>query len=435
MSFCADLPPEPTMFVGRRAELAKARALLSANRLLTLTGPGGIGKTCLALRFTRQVRGTFRDGARLVEVAAVYDHRLLVRTVATALGLRDVGEDALDRVLEFLHDKSMLLVLDNCEHLGTACGVLAARVLAEAPAVRVLATSRHVLGVAGEQLLPVRSLPVPGPTETRQDAVTLFHHRAALADPDFVARRAEHDTVAGICRRLDGLPLAIELAAAQVRRLSPEEILVRLDDRFELLAEGNSESPSRQKTLTATVEWSYDLCSPAEQRLWQRFSVFRGGFTLAAAESVGAEPADRAGNFLGLVAGLVNKSIVTRDSGSRTVTRYHMLETIREFGANELARSGTASEVHRRHRDHFLDQTARWAAAWAGPDQLDITARSLAEHANILSALRFSLDDPQETLAGSRLAVGLDYYWTNCGFFGEARWWMDRVLSVDGLPA
>ncbi|MBP2326940.1 non-specific serine/threonine protein kinase [Kibdelosporangium banguiense] len=429
------LPTETTTFVGRRAELVEARTLLAANRLLTLTGPGGVGKTRLALRIARQISRTFPDGVRLVEVDTVHDNGLLMQTVATALGLRDIGEDALDRVLEFLRDKSMLLVLDNCEHLGTACGVLVAQILAVAPAVRVLATSRHVLGIAGEQLLPVRPLPVPGTTEARQDAVTLFGHRAAQAHPDFVARRADRDTIAGICRRLDGMPLAIELAAAQVRNLSPKEILDRLDDRFVLLADHSCAVPSRQQTLAATVEWSYDLCSPAEQRLWERLSVFRGGFTLAAAETVGAETTDLAGNLLDSLAGLVNKSIVARDSESRTVTRYRMLETIREFGSDKLAQSGMASEAGRRHRDYFLAQTEQWAAAWFGPDQLAVAARTRAEHANIRSALRFSLQDPQETLAGARLAVTLDYYWTNCGFFGEARWWMDRVLPIGGLPA
>ncbi|MCE7002205.1 NB-ARC domain-containing protein [Kibdelosporangium philippinense] len=362
------LPAESTSFVGRREELAQARDLLTAGRLLTLIGPGGVGKTRLALRAARTVMRAFSDGAHVVQLEELRDPGLLPQTVAAELGLRDVGPEPMARVVEFLRDRSLLLVMDNCEHLVRPCGQLVSRVLTAAAGVRVLATSRDVLRVYGEHLLAVRPLPVPEPSATRvadaDDAVTLLAHRAAAVDPGFEVGPANLAVVTAICQLLEGIPLAIELVAARVRTLSVEHILRRLDDRFELLRNGHSGRPSRQRTLLAAVEWSHELCSPAEQAMWARLSVFRGGFTLDAAEAVAGE-VSLADEPLDVVHSLMDKSIlICEDNGS--LVRYRMLETLREFGMAKLVEAGEKPVFRRRHQHYFLGVAERFAEDWTG---------------------------------------------------------------------
>jgi non-specific serine/threonine protein kinase len=326
-----DLPAEPSSFVGRRAELAEVRHLLRGTRLLTLTGVGGVGKTRLASRVAGQVRRSFPDGVRLVELAGLRDPRLVPRAVANAVGIADQSaRDEVEVLVECLSDRQLLLVVDNCEHLLPAVARLLLDLLRGVPGLRVLATSREALEVTGERLYPVPPLAVPD----RGPAVALFAERAATACPDFALTDANAPLVAAVCRRLDGIPLAIELAAARLRSLSLAQVAGRLDDRFALLTAGNHTTP-RQQTLRGTIDWSFALCSPPERLLWMRATVFAGGFDLAAAERVCAGAGLREGELAQALAGLVAKSVLGTVDGAGG-RRYRMLETIGEYGLARL---------------------------------------------------------------------------------------------------
>src|SRR5215813_12089138 len=287
-----NLPIDVTSFVGRRRELSEARRLLGDARLLTLAGAGGVGKTRLALRLAAEVRRTFPDGVWLADLALLQDGELVPQTVIAALGLQDHSARVpVDTLLEYLADKRLLLVLDNCEHVLDACAVLAAKLLSEAEALRILATSRQLLNVEGEQVLEVPPLSVPdsdrlsaGGSLIEYEAVRLFAERAAAVVRDFAVTAGNSAVVARLCQGLDGIPLAIELAAVRLRVLSAEQILGRLDDRYRLLTGGSRTALERHRTLRAAIEWSYDLCSAREQVLWRRLCVFSGGFDLDAVE-------------------------------------------------------------------------------------------------------------------------------------------------------
>jgi predicted ATPase/DNA-binding CsgD family transcriptional regulator len=438
------LPAELTSFVGRRRELAEARRLLSAGRLLTVTGVGGVGKTRLALRLADQVRRAFPDGVCLVELAAVNDPALLPQTVSRQLGLRDASTEPTARFAEYLEDKRLLLVLDNCEHLVEACAMLAGKLLAAAPGLRVLATSRHVLGVEGEQILSIPPLPVPDSNNTdgalggviRYDAVTLLVDRAAAVLPGFALDDGNRDQVVGICQRLDGIPLAIELAAVRLRALSPGEILDRLDDCFRLLTVGSRTAPSRQQTLQATIDWSHDLCSPEEQVLWRRLSVFSGGFDLAAAEHVGSGGDVAGPDVLGLVAGLVDKSILVRLTDDRGQwARYRMLEVIRRYGLVRLASSGEEGAVRARHLENYRQLALRYHAELFGPHQLEWIQRLMREHANVRVAIETGLADPGQARAAMETAAGLWNFWFSAGLLREGHGWLERALTADREPS
>ncbi|GAA3434905.1 LuxR family transcriptional regulator [Kutzneria kofuensis] len=439
-----NLPAEATSFVDRRREVAEAKRLLTASRLLTLTGVGGVGKTRLALRVAARVRRAFTDGVWLVELAALQDRTLLEQTVADTVGLRDQSaRSPREVVVDYLRDKQLLLVLDNCEHLVDRCGGLAADLLAVAPGLRILATSRHALSTLGEHVLAVPPLPLPdlAPERPRQpgtlvgnEAIRLFTERAVAVWPDFAITAGNHTTIARICRRLDGLPLAIELAAARLRVLSPEQILHRLDDRFRLLRAGCRAVLPRHRTLQAVVDWSYHLCSPLEQMLWARVSVFAGGFDLDAAEEVCAGDDIARDRVLDLVTGLVDKSILIRenqDHGHRV--RYRLLDTIAHYGHDALKATGQEAVLRRRHRDYYLALAERGEAEWFGPTQLEVLARTRCEHANLRLALGFCLAVPGESENGLRLAAALHFYW-HCGFLSEGRHWLDRALAMHVKP-
>ncbi len=289
------LPPPTSGLVGREAELARARELLGRSRLVTITGPGGVGKSRLAVRAAAEAADRFRDGAHVVELSAVHDPALLAHTLAARLAIpglssAESGQGAQqDRLLGFIRERQLLLVLDTCEHLVDACAALADTVLREAPGVTVLATSRQPLDAAGEAVLQLAPLPVPEPgaaTAGKADAVELFAQRAAAAVPGFTVTPENLADVITVCRRLDGIPLAIELATVRLRALSLHQMAERIDDRLRLLTGGRRSATPRHQTLRAAIEWSYSLCTPAEQLLWARLSVFAGGFDLAAAEAV-----------------------------------------------------------------------------------------------------------------------------------------------------
>jgi len=438
-----NLPAEMTSFVGRRRELTETRRMLAGSRLLTLTGPGGVGKTRLALRMAAEVRRTFPDGVWFVELAALRDPQLLPHTLANALELRQVSADPTADLASYLEQQRLLVVLDNCEHLTDACAVLASKLLAAAPELRILATSRHVLGVEGEQILSVPPLSVPEADRdvlagdaTHYESVTLFLDRATAVEPGFAITDGNRMSVVELCRKLDGIPLAIELAAVWLRILSPAQILERLEDRFRLLTGGPRAGPARQQALDATVGWSYDLCSPTEQLMWTRLSVFSGGFDLEGAEAVCSGDGIDRDDVLSLVAGLVNKSIVVRHQATEHTTAwYHMLESIRQYGAGRLTDEDQARELRVRHRDHYRSVAYQFAAEGFGPRQADWFIRLRRESGNLRAAIEFCLAEPGEASGALEIAAPLWNFWF-AGFLREGYRYLRRALELaTGPPA
>ncbi len=436
------LPAEVTSFVGRRTEVADVKRLLSRSRLVTLTGVGGVGKTRLATRVAAESREVFLGGVWLVELAELENPELLAHTVLQVLGTQNQSSrPALDSLIDQLRDKTSLLILDNCDHLLEACGAITTTLLRAAPELRILATSRQVLGIAGEQTLavPVLSLPDSG-TETppaesfaRYDSVRLFSERARAVLPDFEVTADNREAVERICRRLDGIPLAIELAAVRLRVLSVDQLLDRLDDRFTLLAGGSEAMLPRHRTLRALIDWSYALCTPQERVLWTRVSVFAGGLDLDAAEAVCSGGEIARGDVLGLVAGLVDKSVLIREDlppGSR----YRLLETIRQYGRERLAESGEEAEVQRRHRDYYQELCADTRARIFGPDQAALLNRLKFENANLRSALDYCFDHPGEAATGLTIACDLLYHWVT-GYLGEGRRRLEQALGANPEPS
>lgn len=439
-----NLPTEVTSFVGRRWEVSEARRLLAGTRLLTLTGAGGLGKTRLALRVAAEVRRSFPKGVWVVDLAPLNDGALLAQTVLASLGLdHDSGRPALPALLDHLADKRLLLVLDNCEHLLDACSELTRALLAAAPHLQVLATSRQALGADGEHLLAVRPLSAPDPSRppaaalAQYEAVRLFMDRAAAVVPGFTVGDDEWAAVAGICHRLDGIPLAIELAAARLRVLSPRQILERLDDRFALLSRGSSAAPARQQTLRAAVDWSFELCTPSERRLWARLSVFCGGLDLEAAEEVCTGDGLSRGEILDAATGLLDKSILIRED-HRDQVRLRMLETIRQYGRSLLDQGPGGEEldsVQRRHRDHYQRLAARAESEWLSPRQMAWFARLRLEHANFRAALEFCLSTPGEAGSGLHLVTSLWSHPLGAGGMEEVRHWLGRALALVEEPS
>ncbi|GAA4084789.1 ATP-binding protein [Actinomadura miaoliensis] len=420
--------------MGRRHEVAEIRRLLAGSRLVTLTGAGGVGKTRLAIRVAATLERAFADGVWLVELADLEKPGLLAPTVIQTLGIRDQSARPPAEVLAgHLADRRTLLVLDNCEHLLRECAILAETLLRAAPELRILATSRHVLGVASEQIFPVPplSLPDAGPDGGGpSDAVQLFTERAQAVLPGFAITDDNREAVEQICRRLDGLPLGIELAAVRLRALSVHQVLKRLDDRFRLLTTGSPAALPRHQTLRALIDWSYALCGEKERTLWARISVFSGGLDLEAAEAVCTGDGIAAEEIVDLVVGLVEKSILIPEEHPGTV-RYRMLETLRQYGRECLARSGEAERVARRHRDHYRDLAAEARVRLFGPDQVQWLTRLQLEHANLRTALEYCFAHPGEAGTGLGMAADLLYHWITSYYLAEGRRWLDRALAAD----
>lgn len=433
-------PAEATSFVGRRRESAEVKRLLSLSRLVTLTGAGGVGKTRLAGRTATTLERVFSDGVWMVELASLDKPELLTTTVMEALKIRDwSGRPPLDVLIEHLQDKHMLLVLDNCEHLHNECAFLAENLLRSAPRLRILATSRQVLGIAGEQTLPVPPLPLdhrtsPGdaPTARVTEAVQLFADRARAVLPEFTVTEANQEAVELICRRLDGLPLAIEMAAARLRGLSVEQVLERLDDRFRLLTRGSRAVLPRHQTLRALMDWSHQLCGRQERAVWARMSVFSGGCDLEAVEEVCSGDGVERSDVVDVVAALVEKSIVSREEEAGRV-RYRLLETIRQYGRERLAESGREAEARRRHGDHYRRLAAEADARLFGPDQVAWLSKLQVEHSNLRTALEHYLSDRSDRHAALGMVADLLYHWITSYFLTEGRHWTDRAL--DRAPA
>ena len=436
-----NLPVDVTSFVGRRRELSEAKRLLAATSLLTLTGSGGVGKTRLARRLAATVERAFPDGVWHVELASLAEGELLARTVSDVLGVRDQSaRPALQSLLDYVADKRLMLVLDNCEHLVDACAVLIDALLRMAPGLRILVTSRQVLRVAGEQMLAVPPLSVPEEdvasvdAVARCDATVLFADRASDIEPGFVVTAENYGLVARLCRRLDGIPLAIELAAVWLRALSVQEILDRLDDRFRLLTRGSRAALPRHQTLRATIDWSYQLCSERERVLWARLSVFAGGCDIEAVEAVCTGEGIGSEDVLALLAGLVDKSIVLPQEHGGVRMRYRMLETVRQYGKEHLVSSGEQATIRGRHRDYFRGLTARANVEWFSPSQLDWYTRLQLERPNMQVALDFCLATPGGVPVAMEMLVQPWTYWLVSGSLGEARHWLDRTIAVAQEP-
>jgi len=431
-----NLPVDLTSFVGREREVAAVKRLLAASRLLTLTGPGGVGKTRLALRTAGEIHRSFRDGVWFVELAGVPDADLVPPAVAATMGIQGPAENQpLDSIVDFLRGRHVLLVLDNCEHLIDACARLADALLRSCPELHILATSRQPMHVSGEHILAVPPLPAPpadakgSPSSLLQQhaALRLFVDRAGSVQPEFAIDESNQLAVSEICRRLDGIPLAIELAARRLRALSVNQLHARLDDRYELLTGGNPAALPRQQTLRALIEWSFDLCSAAQQLLWARLSVFGEGFDLDAAETVCSDDALPADEVFEVLAGLVDKSIVTAKPQGEQM-RYHQAETLREFGRERLS-DAAESALRRRHRDWCRGLVNQAAAGWFTADQVGLFTRLRREHVNLRAALGFCLSEPGEVGVGLEMASQLRFYWLMSGTMREGRHWLDSFLA------
>jgi non-specific serine/threonine protein kinase len=433
-----NLPAQLTSFVGRTQEIADIRRLLASTRLLTLTGAGGCGKTRLALQVAAELLNQFADGVWVVDLSPLSEHGLIPQTVATALGVREGPNRSIADVLaEYFRPRHVLLLLDNCEHLIAECSHLVEPLLRTATRLHVLATSREGLGIAGEVVSRVPSLSLPTASELQAsealmeyDAISLFAERARAVDASFTVSASNAATVAEICHRLDGIPLALELAAARLNVLSVEQINRRLSDRFRLLTGGSRTAVARQRTLEATIDWSYDLLSETERVLLCRLSVFPGGFTLEAAEDVCAGDGIDKDVMVDLLSHLVDKSLIIVDAETAGERRYRFLETVRQYGRQRLLRSGDAQRVRDRHLSFFSELVRRAELELQKADQVFWLNRLQREHDNVRSALDWCLANPERGDTGLELAAALTWFWLKRGYFAEGRQWLERALAV-----
>ena len=423
-----------TSFVGRGEAVERLVSELRVSRLVSVTGPGGVGKTRAAVAVATAT--DHPDGAIMVELASVTDPTQVAPAVATALGVADQSNrDAVDRVIDHLSGAAALLVIDNCEHLLGASAHLAVRLLEALPDLTILTTSRERLGVRGERVHLLAPLTVPDDAEAlcsidleRVPAVRLLLDRARAVLPDFEVTAENRQAVIALCRRLDGLPLAIELAAVRLRSLSVSQVVDRLDRRFHLLGGNDPVADPRQRSLRALIDWSHDLCGPYERLLWSRMSVFPAAVDLETLEGVctfGELTEDR---LLDALDGLVAKSVAVADRDGERL-RYRQFVTLREYGTDLLAASGESDEVHRRHRDHFTGRARTSVERWCGPHQAADLARLREDHPNLIAALAWSVTTPGEVRAGARLASYLRYHWIAGGFLTYGRRWIERLLE------
>jgi len=429
----AALPAEVTSFVGRRADRARVRELMTSARLVTLTGFGGIGKTRLALRVGGELKRLFSDGVYFVPLGGLTSPDGVPDHVANALGLRGrARQSATVAVVEYLRRRNVLLVLDNCEHVIDVAAVLADTLLRDCADVRLLATSRQPLRIDGEAVYPVSPLTVPagasGPLQ-EYEAVQLFLDRAAAVEPSFVLAEDNRDAVAGICRKLEGIPLAIELATARLRTFSPRDLDKNLNDKWELLSRGNRTAPYRQSTMAACIDWSFELCSPSEKRLWAKAAVFVDGFELDAALAICADPDDDA-PLVDTLESLVEKSIVST-SRHDGLNRFRMLPPIRHRGLTELQRMGRTMEISLRHRDFYVDLAVKGHRDWFTSRQLDWIRKLRRDDANLRSALELCASDPTATELGLQAAGKLAEVAVVEGRMKQGRRWLDRLLARD----
>jgi predicted ATPase/DNA-binding CsgD family transcriptional regulator len=437
-----NLPALRSSFVGRKREIQVVRQALGITRLLTLTGAGGSGKTRLALEVARGLIEAYPDGAWLVELAPLSEEVLVPKAVAEVLGVPErPAEPLADTLVEFLRDRQLLLVLDNCEHLLKATALLVDKLLDSCPRVRILATSREALGVEGEARRPVPPLSVPEPQGRPSsedsssseglegyESVRLFIQRARERDPAFSLSPQNAPAVAEICWRLEGIPLALELAAARVGTLSLVQISQRLEGSLELLTRGGRTAVPRHRTLKGALEWSYNLLSADEKKLFGRLSVFAGGWALEASEAVGAGGGVEEGEVLDLLSGLVEKSLVMSRGDDPGGARYRLLEPVRQYALDKLEESDEAEEARRRHAWFFLGLAEETVTEMRGPEQAAWLDRLEAEHDNLRGALSWALERGEPEL-GLHLAEAFWWFWESRGYFVEGRWWLEQALA------
>ncbi|MFG3522019.1 LuxR C-terminal-related transcriptional regulator [Nocardia nova] len=435
------LPVEMNSIVGRTAETVEVRRLLAGSRLVTLTGLGGVGKTRLAVHVARMAQRGFADGVVLVELAEVAGPDLVALSVAQALGVTTHQHDVVAALIDYLRGREMLVILDNCEHVLAESAVLTRNLLSACGDLRILATSREPLRVAGEHVFDVQPLSVRAPGTKKDagaaawsEAVTLFAERAAAAAPGFDVTVDNAEQIEQLCRRLDGLPLAIELAAGRMRALSPRELLHRLDDHYRLLGAGDRSAAPRQQSLWATLDWSYELCSARERLLWERLSIFTGPVNLQAAECICSGPDLPRASIVDDIAALVDKSLLAQQPNDGTPT-YRMLETVREYGLRKLHERMEGPDIVARYRRYYQRLAQEFDAEWFGPRQEQMVERMRGEHANLQAVLDSLLADPSGGRAALGMAAALFWYWIGCGRQREGRHWLDRCLSSDRSPS
>ena len=437
-----NLPVQLTSFIGRERELEEVKRLLGSTRLLTLTGMGGTGKTRLSLQVAADLIEQFSDGVWLVEFAMITDPDLVIETVAAAFDLRqEAGRPLAATLAGFFRSQQLLLILDNCEHVVAACARLAEALLRSSPGLRILASSREPLGIAGETAWPLPPLTLPGHWReivagphalerlTSYEAVRLFVDRATLARPSFHVSNENVHLVAQICWRLDGIALAIELAAARIRVLTLPQIVERLDDRFRLLTTGARNAEPRQQTLRALIDWSHDLLAEPERRLFRRLAVFRRGRTLEAIEAVCADNALPAGEVVDLLSQLVDKSLVYTERTSAHEERYFLLESLWDYADEKLVEAGEQDAFRIRHLDHYVAFATEAAGHLDGPRQKEWLGRVDLEEGNVRASIDSSLELPGQAGKGLRIVVAGQRYVEVRGLFKDARENADQLLA------
>lgn len=450
-----NLPSQLTSFIGREKEIETVKQLItphgggkrstprsgSVDKLLTLTGAGGSGKTRLALQVAYAALDAFPDGVWFIELAPLTDPELVLQTLLTTLGLREqAGRSTLTIVSDFLQPKQALLLLDNCEHLIQACAQLVETLLRACPTLHILTTSREALSVAGETLYLVPTLTTPAPEQVgltilhQYEAVRLFVERAQTALPGFALTVDNEPAVAQVCRQLDGIPLALELAAARVKALRVEQIAARLENRFDLLTTGSRTALPRHQTLHALIDWSHNLLLEPERVLFRRLAVFAGGWTLDAAEGVCVGDDVKADVVLDLMTQLVNKSLILAEREQGQEARYRMLETIRQYASERLLEAGEDEQLRKRHLDFFLRWVERVEPEVRGPQQLKWLDLLEADNDNLRVAFEWSLTQAERGEAGLRLAGALPVFWYQRGYINEGLAWLEKMLASPTDP-
>ncbi|GGV82585.1 hypothetical protein GCM10015535_24340 [Streptomyces gelaticus] len=419
-----NLPAELSSFVGRENELVRLAQLLDESRLVTMVGVGGVGKTRCAARIAALLEKRYCDGVRMAELSDTHDPELLEHALVDALALTDhTSRPPRTTLVEHLAGRRLLLVIDGFEHLVDACAGLVRELLRRAPGLRVLAVGRLPLELDGERVFPLAPM-------TDEDAMLLFTERAVAVQPDFRLTDDNRETTRELCRRLDGIPLALELAAGRLRALSTVQVLQRLDDRFRLLTGSSRSALARHQTLRTAIGWSHELCAPEQRLLWARLSVFAGQFDLEAVEYICSGAGLPAESVLDVLSGLLAQSVVLREDSAQG-TRYRMLDTVREYGAEWLAATDDTDRLRRRHRDWYLGLATWCELDWFSPRQAEVAARAESELPNLRRAMECSLESPGEAHLAQYLAGTLWFLWVGCGRLSEGRHWLDHVLEED----